>query len=80
MVHSFQLPTEHHALVSSLMQYTEPKSYEEASKDLGWVAAIEKEIDALIANQTWEFVDLPPGKRAISNNWSTKSNLRLMAL
>ena len=69
LIHSSHFPAEHHALVSTLANYVEPKSYEEASKDPGWIAAMNKEIDALMINQTWEFVDLPPRKRAISNKW-----------
>jgi len=67
MIYSSKLPVEHHALVSTLTKYTKPRSYEEASKEPGRVEAMEKEIDALIANQTWDYVDLPPEKRAISN-------------
>jgi len=77
MIHSSQLPAEHHALVSTLIKYTEPQSYEEASKELEWVEVMRKEIDALIANQTWDYVDLPPEKRAISNKWVYKVKLKL---
>jgi len=38
---------------------------------------MEKEIDALMLNNTWEYVDLPPGKRAISNKWVYKVKLKL---
>ena len=69
VIHSAHLPVEHHALVSALTQYHGPTSYEEASKDLDWVQAMHKEIEALLANNTWELVTLPPGKRAISNKW-----------
>ena len=48
MVHSTSLPTKHLALVSYLKEYTEPKPYEEASKDLGWVQAMDNELDALL--------------------------------
>ena len=52
MVHSEALPSEHHALVSTMGQYTEPSSYEEASKDRCWIQAMDKEIGALMDNQT----------------------------
>jgi len=75
LVQSDQLPSEHHALVTTLSQYSEPQSYEEAAKDPAWVAAMNKEIDALILNNTWDFVDLPPGKKAISCKWVYKVKL-----
>jgi len=35
-----------------------------------------KEIEALLANNTWELVDLPPVKKAISNKWVYKVKLK----
>jgi len=75
LIHSSHLPVEYHALVSTLTKYTEPRPYEEASKELEWVAAMEKEIDALMLNQTWEYADLPPRKRALSKKWVYKVKL-----
>ena len=34
-----------------------------------WQLAAQAEIDALIANGTWEACPLPPGKKAIGNRW-----------
>ena len=76
MVHSTSLPTEHYAMVSHMINYTEPKSYEEASQDPAYLQAMDKEIDALLTNQTWEYIDLPPGKRAISSKWAYKVKLK----
>jgi len=50
-----------------LSQYQEPRSYEHTAKDPAWVKAMNKEIDALMINNTWEFVDLRTGKKAISS-------------
>ena len=36
-----------------------------------------KEIEALNSNQTWEYIDLPPGKKAISSKWVYKVKLNL---
>jgi len=50
LIDSSHLPAKHHALVSTLTKYVEPKSYEEASREPGWVEAMEKEIGALMLN------------------------------
>ena len=76
LVASTDLPLEHHAFVSLLTQYLEPKSYEQAAKDPAWVAAMNAEIDALLANHTWDFVDLPPGKKPISSKWVYRVKLK----
>jgi len=62
--------------VSLLSQYKEPKTYGEAAKDPAWVAAMDKQIEALMLNNTWEFVDLPAGKKVISSKWFYKVKLK----
>jgi len=52
LIDSNALPNEHYALVSTISQYIEPNSYEEASKHKGWVEAMNKEVDALMASNT----------------------------
>jgi hypothetical protein len=37
-----------------------------------WTQAINKELDALKRNKTWELVKLPPGEKALSNKWVFK--------
>lgn len=37
-----------------------------------WMRAIQEEINALKENDTWEVVDLPPGKQPISCKWIFK--------
>lgn len=52
-----------------------PNSFEEIQdKDdkKEWMLANQKEVSALEENDTWEVVDLPPGKRAISRRWIFK--------
>ena len=39
-------------------------------------AAELKELEALFANRTWELVELPPGKHALSNRWVYKTKLK----
>jgi len=67
---------EFHALHAQLEQYTEPKSYEEAAKKPEWIQAMQKEIEALNNNNTWDLVDLPAGKRTISSKWVYKVKLK----
>jgi len=44
---------------------SEPQTYEEACQHLGWQLAMQKKIQALIDNDTWEIVSLPAGKKVI---------------
>lgn len=37
-----------------------------------WMRAVQEEVRVLEENDTWEVVDLPPGKRAISCRWIFK--------
>jgi len=50
----------------------EPHSYLKAVSDPGWREAMDKEIEALNANNTWELVSLPPGKKPIDCKWVYK--------
>ena len=54
-----QVPTADHMV-------TEPQTYREACTHPGWQLAMDKEIQALIDNNTWEIVSLPSGKRPVS--------------
>lgn len=51
---------------------TEPYNYEDAMHYPQWQQAIASEFSALEANNTWELVPLPPGKKAISSKWVFK--------
>ena len=45
-------------VVSHISQCSEPKTYEETSKNPSWIQA-NKEINVVMANNTWDLVDLP---------------------
>ncbi|XP_071699281.1 uncharacterized protein [Rutidosis leptorrhynchoides] len=70
------LPTSHHAFLVHNSRHTEPCYYNEASKHPHWVHAMNIEIDALQANNTWEVCDLPLGKKALGNHWVYKVKLK----
>ncbi|MDV3192598.1 MAG: reverse transcriptase domain-containing protein [Sweet potato little leaf phytoplasma] len=50
----------------------EPQNFSEAAGDERWTQAMELEIQALEDNNTWEMVDLPPGKNIIGSKWVYK--------
>lgn len=50
----------------------EPATFKEAAKDPRWMDAMQKEIQALEANKTWEVVSLPDGKHAVGSQWVYK--------
>ncbi|KAL0314769.1 UNVERIFIED_CONTAM: Retrovirus-related Pol polyprotein from transposon RE2 [Sesamum angustifolium] len=53
----------------------EPKSFKEANQSSHWREAMNKEIEALEKNSTWELKELPAGKRAIGSRWVYKVKL-----
>jgi hypothetical protein len=57
----------HLAYVANISQAVEPSSYEIAAFDPKWQQAMTSELQALIDNNTWTLVPLPPGKRPIDS-------------
>ena len=62
--------------LAALEQYPEHSTYDQAAKHPGWVEAMDKEIQALQINNTWEEVPLPPNEKAISCKWVYKTKLK----
>ena len=53
----------------------DPTTYMEAMKSnysAEWTDACQYEINALSKNQTWDLVDLPPGRKAVKSKWVFK--------
>ena len=49
----------HYAYMTKVAEVREPQSYAEATKDANWHVAMEEEMRALDANDTWDLVDPP---------------------
>ncbi|KAL0358344.1 UNVERIFIED_CONTAM: hypothetical protein Sangu_0683800 [Sesamum angustifolium] len=70
----------HISFVALLSSLQEPRTYYQASKDDKWVEAMNQELTALEKNDTWDLVELPPGKKAIGSRGYSNSNLILMGV
>jgi len=59
-------------LESMLVEIDEPESFSQlinSSDKQHWKAAMKDELDLLKENSTWSLIELPPGRKAISNHW-----------
>ncbi|GJZ27612.1 ribonuclease H-like domain-containing protein [Tanacetum coccineum] len=77
-VNYLKLNSENKCFVTELNKSVEPKNYWKACKDQHWVEAMNKEMDALYKNDTWEITDLPMGRKSIGRKWFIKSSINLM--
>ena len=57
------------------MSQKEPKKFEEASKDMSWVNAMNEELDQIEKNNTWELVHRPTQKNVIGSKWVFKNKM-----
>lgn len=65
-------PSSHKTFIFVTTAIHEPQNYKEASQNPLWVEAMDKELKALADNNTWDIVDLPPGKKPIGYKWVYK--------
>ncbi|MCH83109.1 copia-type polyprotein [Trifolium medium] len=56
----------------------DPYSYDEACKNQVWKDAVDAEIQAIEANNTWELTNLPKGSKAIGVQWIFKTKYNEM--
>ncbi|GJR95947.1 hypothetical protein Tco_0268121 [Tanacetum coccineum] len=59
------LTNENFCFVTELNKAFEQKNYWEACKDQHWIEAMNKEMDALYRNDTWDITNLPKGRKSI---------------
>ncbi|XP_075083572.1 uncharacterized protein LOC142167307 [Nicotiana tabacum] len=52
-------------MLNTLSTVQEPTNYLQATHHPEWQEAMDKEIEALELNKTWEIVELPPGRKAL---------------
>jgi hypothetical protein len=65
--------SEEEAYVEALLAETEePTNYKEAVVHQEWIDAMDKEMQSILKNETWELVKLPTGKRPIGLKWVYK--------
>ena len=53
----------------------EPKNFEEASEDEDWFKAMNKEIDQIEKNNTWDLVPRHVDKNVIGSKWLFKNKM-----
>uniref|UniRef100_M1C2H1 Reverse transcriptase Ty1/copia-type domain-containing protein n=1 Tax=Solanum tuberosum TaxID=4113 RepID=M1C2H1_SOLTU len=58
--------------MQNISNVREPDSYEEATMNHVWQAAMTQEFEALHTNHTWDLVHLPAGKKEIGCRWIYK--------
>ncbi|GJX52001.1 ribonuclease H-like domain-containing protein [Tanacetum coccineum] len=67
-----KLNTENLCFVTELNKSHEPKTFSEALRYSHWTDAMNKEMEALLRNDTWDLVDFPKDRKAISSKWLWK--------
>ena len=55
------------------MVESDPQTYEEAAGDPRWKTAMKEEFSSLQKSNTWELVDLPPGRKLVQCKWVYKT-------
>jgi len=70
------LKHEYKVSLFNVLSIPEPTSYNQAKDKPRWVEAMDKEVAALEANDTWELTNLLKGKKEISSKWIFKIKFR----
>lgn len=67
---------EFYCFMSALTTKQDPVHYKDAVQQDEWVTSMNSEIDALEVNNTWQIVELPPGKTPIGCKWLYKTKYK----
>ena len=68
-IHCDNFSVHYRKFIVAIIHGTNPKSFKEAMKHVGWQKSTQEEIQALEANSTWTLEPLPPGKKALNSQW-----------
>ncbi|GKA84808.1 retrovirus-related pol polyprotein from transposon TNT 1-94 [Tanacetum coccineum] len=70
------IPHSHIAFLANAFAATDPTSFHQAKTYDGWIEAMNKELAALEAKETWTLTYLPSGHTTISSKWVYKTKFK----
>ena len=56
-----------------MMVESDPQTYEYVAHDPIWKTTMKEEFNSLQKNNTWDLVDLPPGRKLVQCKWVYKT-------
>ena len=59
-------------MMAKIVQDVEPRSFEDAVRDVKWDKSMDEEMDTLDINETWDLVPFLEGKNVIGCKWVYK--------
>ena len=62
--------------LAAIIPQVDPVHFNQAVKSQHWIDAMNVELDALEANETWEITTLPPNRKAIGCRWVFKTKFK----